>query len=144
MELCVSSSDYSTTMLEVAENNLKKYGKMIPLCQCDFRYFLFFYATKGIGPSFKQNVGQHIRNAFKDGELAREVVVKKFFTTTQHVAAGRRHFLRWQNLRCLRFCSQPDKKSEEKNHTARQLRRRNSAVTPVKTQGESERGGARD
>jgi predicted transcriptional regulator len=34
----------------------------------------------------KQNVGQHIRNAFKDGELVREVVVKKFFTTTLHGA----------------------------------------------------------
>ena len=34
----------------------------------------------------KQNVGQHIRNAFNDGEIVREVVVKKFFTTTQHGA----------------------------------------------------------
>jgi hypothetical protein len=34
----------------------------------------------------KQNIGQHIRNAFKDGELVREVVVKKFFTTTLHGA----------------------------------------------------------
>lgn len=30
----------------------------------------------------KQNVGQHIRNVFAEGELAPESVVKDFFTTT--------------------------------------------------------------
>lgn len=34
----VSGSDYSEAMLEVADKNLKAYGKEIPLCQCDFRY----------------------------------------------------------------------------------------------------------
>ncbi len=38
MGLCVSGSDYSEAMLEVAEKNLKKHGKAVPLCQCDFRY----------------------------------------------------------------------------------------------------------
>ena len=38
MGLCVSGSDYSEAMLEVAKNNLEKYGKKIPICQCDFRY----------------------------------------------------------------------------------------------------------
>ncbi|MDR2906475.1 MAG: methyltransferase domain-containing protein [Bacteroidales bacterium] len=38
MGLFVSGSDYSATMLRVAESNLKKHGKSIPLCQCDFRY----------------------------------------------------------------------------------------------------------
>jgi SAM-dependent methyltransferase len=38
MGLDVSGSDYSKAMLEVAESNLKKRGKTIPLCQCDFRY----------------------------------------------------------------------------------------------------------
>ncbi len=31
--------------------------------------------------STKQNVGQHIRNVFAEGELAQESVVKDFFTT---------------------------------------------------------------
>ena len=34
----VSGSDYSESMLEVAKHNMEKYGKTIPLCQCDFRY----------------------------------------------------------------------------------------------------------
>lgn len=34
----VSGSDYSQAMLDTAESNLKKYGKTIPLYQCDFRY----------------------------------------------------------------------------------------------------------
>jgi ubiquinone/menaquinone biosynthesis C-methylase UbiE len=38
MGLCVSGSDYSESMLDVAKNNLKKLGKEIPLCQCDFRF----------------------------------------------------------------------------------------------------------
>jgi len=38
MGLCVSGSDYSEPMLEVAKSNLEKHGKTIPLCQCDFRY----------------------------------------------------------------------------------------------------------
>jgi hypothetical protein len=38
----------------------------------------------------KQNVGQHIRNAFNDGEIVREVVVKKIFITTHHGAMPRK------------------------------------------------------
>jgi len=38
MGLCVSGSDYSESMLKVAKRNLKKHGKTITLCQCDFRY----------------------------------------------------------------------------------------------------------
>ena len=34
----VSGSDYSESMLEVADKNLKTYRKTIPLCHCDFRY----------------------------------------------------------------------------------------------------------
>ncbi len=34
----VCGSDYSEAMLKVADENLKLYGKKIPLCQCDFRY----------------------------------------------------------------------------------------------------------
>jgi hypothetical protein len=33
----------------------------------------------------KQNVGQHIRNVFAEGELAAESVVKDFFTTAADV-----------------------------------------------------------
>jgi ubiquinone/menaquinone biosynthesis C-methylase UbiE len=36
--LCVSGSDYSESMLEMAKCNLEKREKTIPLCQCDFRY----------------------------------------------------------------------------------------------------------
>lgn len=38
MGLTVAGSDYSAAMLEVAEKNLSKRGKEIPLHQCDFRY----------------------------------------------------------------------------------------------------------
>ena len=38
MGLDVSGSDYSDSMLEVANKNLSKHGKTIPLGQCDFRY----------------------------------------------------------------------------------------------------------
>lgn len=38
MGLDINGSDYSKAMLEVAEKNLKRYGKTIPLRQCDFRY----------------------------------------------------------------------------------------------------------
>ena len=34
----VSGSDYSESMLAVADKNLRKHGKTIPLGQCDFRY----------------------------------------------------------------------------------------------------------
>lgn len=34
----VSGSDYSNSMLEVAENNLSNLNKDIKLKQCDFRY----------------------------------------------------------------------------------------------------------
>ena len=36
--LCVSGSDYSESMLEVAKRNLEKHDKTVPLYQCDFRY----------------------------------------------------------------------------------------------------------
>jgi len=35
---CVSGSDFSESMLDVAKGNLEKYGKAIPLYQSDFRY----------------------------------------------------------------------------------------------------------
>jgi ubiquinone/menaquinone biosynthesis C-methylase UbiE len=38
MGFSVTGSDYSKSMLEVASKNLKKYGKVVPLFQCDFRY----------------------------------------------------------------------------------------------------------
>jgi len=38
MGFCVSGSDYSESMLDVAKKNLKKHGKEIPLYQCDFRF----------------------------------------------------------------------------------------------------------
>ena len=39
----------------------------------------------------KSTISRHIQNVFKGGELAREVVVAKFATTTQHGAiAGKR------------------------------------------------------
>ena len=38
MGFSVTGSDYSKSMLKVARKNLKKYGKEIPLYQCDFRY----------------------------------------------------------------------------------------------------------
>ncbi len=34
----VSGSDYSKSMIEVADRNLREHDKTIPLCQCDFRY----------------------------------------------------------------------------------------------------------
>jgi hypothetical protein len=33
----------------------------------------------------KQNVGQHLKNIFDEGELAQDSVVKKFFTTAADV-----------------------------------------------------------
>jgi ubiquinone/menaquinone biosynthesis C-methylase UbiE len=38
MGFSVTGSDYSKAMLEVANKNLKKHGKEIPLFQCDFRF----------------------------------------------------------------------------------------------------------
>jgi ubiquinone/menaquinone biosynthesis C-methylase UbiE len=38
MGLDVRGSDYSASMLEVADRNLKARGREIPLLQCDFRY----------------------------------------------------------------------------------------------------------
>jgi ubiquinone/menaquinone biosynthesis C-methylase UbiE len=38
MGFSVFGSDYSEAMIEVANKNLKKHGKNIPLCQCDFRF----------------------------------------------------------------------------------------------------------
>jgi ubiquinone/menaquinone biosynthesis C-methylase UbiE len=38
MGLSVSGSDFSEPMLEVADQNLKRLGKTIPLCRCDFRF----------------------------------------------------------------------------------------------------------
>ncbi len=43
----------------------------------------------------KQNVGQHIRNAFAEGELAPESVVKDFFTTA---ADGKQYRTKHYNL----------------------------------------------
>lgn len=40
----VSGSDYSESMIAVADKNLKSYGKIVPLCQCDFRYLEQKYA----------------------------------------------------------------------------------------------------
>jgi len=34
----VSGSDYSVSMLEVAQKNLQNHSISVPLCQCDFRY----------------------------------------------------------------------------------------------------------
>jgi hypothetical protein len=39
----------------------------------------------------KQNIGQHLKNIFDEGELAQDSVVKKFFTTAadgKHKATG--------------------------------------------------------
>jgi len=38
MGFVISGSDYSEAMLNVAKRNLGELGKVIPLCQCDFRY----------------------------------------------------------------------------------------------------------
>ena len=49
----------------------------------------------------KQNVSLHINNLFKEGELAREVVVKDFLTTTRHGAMDGRtqtHNVTYYNL----------------------------------------------
>lgn len=42
----VFGSDYSASMLDTAAKNLKKHGKQIPLCQCDFRYLQQVYTEK--------------------------------------------------------------------------------------------------
>jgi hypothetical protein len=43
----------------------------------------------------KQNIGQHLKNIFKEGELREYVVVKKFFTTA---ADGKKYQTRFYNL----------------------------------------------
>jgi hypothetical protein len=43
----------------------------------------------------KQNAGQHIRNAFADGELVPESVIKDFFTT---IADGKQYRTKHYNL----------------------------------------------
>ncbi len=43
----------------------------------------------------KQNIGQHLRNIFDDGELVQEAVVKKFFTTA---ADGKSYGTNFYNL----------------------------------------------
>ena len=43
----------------------------------------------------KQNVGQHLKNVFEDGELSPEAVVKKFFTTA---ADGKSYGTNFYNL----------------------------------------------
>lgn len=43
----------------------------------------------------KQNVGQHLKNVFEDGELSPEAVVKKFFTTA---ADGKNYGTNFYNL----------------------------------------------
>jgi hypothetical protein len=45
--------------------------------------------------STKQNIGQHLKNIFEEGELAPESVVKKFFTTA---ADGKRYGTNYYNL----------------------------------------------
>ena len=44
--LSVTGSDYSKSMLEVASKNLRKYGKEIPLFQCDFRFLEKIHSKK--------------------------------------------------------------------------------------------------
>lgn len=49
----------------------------------------------------KQNISLHIRNCFKENELAKELVVKDFFTTTPHGAQKERtqtHSVMYYNL----------------------------------------------
>jgi ubiquinone/menaquinone biosynthesis C-methylase UbiE len=38
MSLSVNGSDFSDAMIKVANKNLRKFGKNISLCQCDFRF----------------------------------------------------------------------------------------------------------
>ncbi len=38
MGLSVYGSDYSKAMIDTAQKNLQKYGKIIPISQCDFRF----------------------------------------------------------------------------------------------------------
>lgn len=45
--------------------------------------------------STKQNIGQHLKNIFEEGELAQEVVVKNFFTTA---ADGKNYSTNFYNL----------------------------------------------
>ena len=42
----VRGSDYSESMLDVARQNFTKFGKSIPLAQCDFRYLEREYSAK--------------------------------------------------------------------------------------------------
>lgn len=42
----VFGSDYSSSMIRVASENLAKHGKKVPLCQCDFRYLRKAYTEK--------------------------------------------------------------------------------------------------
>ena len=44
--LCVSGSDYSKSMIDVANKNLKKYGKDVPIDQCDFRYLERIFSNR--------------------------------------------------------------------------------------------------
>ncbi len=43
----------------------------------------------------KQNIGQHLKNVFEEGELRKDAVVKKFFTTA---ADGKKYQTRFYNL----------------------------------------------
>ena len=43
----------------------------------------------------KQNIGQHLKNIFDEGELAQDSVVKKFFTTA---ADGKNYSTNFYNL----------------------------------------------
>jgi len=49
----------------------------------------------------KQNVGQHLKNIFADGELKEGSVVKKFFTTA---ADGKQYSTAFYNLDTDYFC----------------------------------------
>ena len=57
----------------------------------------------------KSNVSEHIKHIFEEGELNRDMVVRKFRTTTQHGAIkamkayARSHFLQIRHDYCTRL-----------------------------------------
>ena len=46
----------------------------------------FADVAKMVAQTSKQNVGQHLKNIFEEGELAENSVVQNFFTTAADVA----------------------------------------------------------
>jgi hypothetical protein len=46
----------------------------------------------------KQNIGQHLKNIFSEGELFEDSVVKKFFTTAADEKSTRQIFIIWMSL----------------------------------------------